>query len=699
MIEARPLAPADVLALLAETGVPHVETRVVDSAEAALAAASEAGAGPFVLKAGGLLHKSDSGGVTVGLADPEAVGAAAGSMLDRLRDAALPLLLQRQVAGTELLVGLRREPGVGAIVAVGVGGVLAEVIGDIRHAAVPIARAHARELVDGLRGRPLLAGHRGRPPADVEALVDVILAVGRLAERHPEIVELDLNPVMVGPAGAGAVAVDARAAALPASGARPGATPPNADRDVDLRGLDRLLRPRHVAVVGVSDDASKAGARIHRYLLAHGFEGRVDAIHPAGGEVDGRPRLRSLADVADSPDLISISVPAAGVPAVVRDALALHPAGIVVHSSGFAETGEEGAAGERELAAMLAGTGVRLVGPNSMGLVSTPERAAVALGGVLRLPELHAGGIALLSSSGAIGSSLASRLWEAGIGISRWVSLGNELDLDAGDLLTWLSGDDATRAVGLVLERVSAGARLRAGIEACVRAGKPVFAVLLARSEWGRRAALSHTGALIGAHELREALLRAAGAVTVPTLRVLEDALALFEAHGLPAGRRVVALTASGGASAIIADEAGVAGLELPELPAAVRRRLEAVLPPFAAIRNPIDVTVQVIVDPDGFTRALAAIADPAAFDAVLVQLTTNADPGAERTAEAICTTSARAALPVVVARYGARSLAPRGMAVYERAGIPVLDTPERAVAVVAALVRAGEALRHPDDR
>lgn len=677
------LAPVAALALLAAAGVPHAETLTADGPEAAEAAARTAGPGPFVLKAGGLLHKSDDGGVALGLADPEAVAAAARDLERRLGERARPLLLQRQHAGTEVLVGVRREPGVGAAVAVGLGGIHAEVLGDVRHAVAPLGRERAHALLRELRGWALLAGHRGAPAADVAALVDLVVAVSRLAEEHPELVELDLNPVLVGAPGAGALAVDVRALVAE----------PAAARDVDARGLGRLLCPRRVAIVGVSDDSAKSGARIHDHLLDHGFRGRVDAIHPRGGERRGQPRLRSLADVDGSPDLVSVSIPAAQVAPVVREAVALRPAGIVIHSSGFGETGAEGAALEAELRRLVAGTGVRLIGPNSMGIVSTPERAAVALGGMLRLPELAAGGIALLSSSGALGSSLASRLWEASVGISRWVSLGNEADVDAGDLLAWLAADDATRIVGLVLERIADGSRLRRGVAACVRAGKPVFACLLARSEGGRQAALSHTGALVGSHTLREDMLRAAGAVPVPTLRVLEDALVLADAHGLPAGPRLGAITASGGASAILADEAQRAGIELPELPAAVRERVAAVLPPYAAVRNPIDVTVQVIVDPGGFARALEALVAPEAFDALLVQYTTNADPTAERTAEVVRDVSANAPMPVFVGRYGARSLAPRGMAVYERAGIPVLDTPERAVAAIGALVAAGRSV------
>ena len=671
-------APAELQAWLSEAGVPLTPTVSADTAEQASAAAAALGHFPAVLKAGGLLHKSDEGGVVLGLPDPQAVEAAARGLVRRLGVRALPLLVQEQRAGRrEVLVGLRREPGVAACVVVGLGGVHAEVLADTARALVPLTHEDARRAVRELRGFPLLAGHRGDVPVDLEALCDLLVRLSTLAQARPDIVELDLNPVLAGEDGV--VAVDARAVVAAGPPARPGPRP----------RLARLFDPRHVAVVGVSDDPAKIGSRIFGYLLAHGFRGRVDPVHPQGGTVRGRQRHRSLADVDGSPDLVCIAVPSHRVVGVAREAVDRGAGAVIVHSAGFGETGPEGRERESELARLLAGAGIPLLGPNSMGIFSPPSGLAASLSGGLELPELRAGRVALVTSSGALGSCLASRLFEAGVGLSRWVHLGNEANLDAADCLAWLADDPHTGVVGLLLENVTDGARLIEAGRRAATAGKPMFVYNMVRTDGGRAAARSHTGALVGSYALREDVLAAAGAVSVPTLRVLEDALAQAATWGLPRGPRLVAITASGGACSIIADAAEAAGIALPEMPPATRDAVRPLLPDFVAVRNPLDVSAQIISDASDFAGVLDNLLDAGTYDAALLQFTTNADPSAEIVAKAVVDARQRTPIPLYVSRFGAPALAPRGMAAYASADIPVLDAPDRAMDAVAALVQA----------
>ncbi|MQA87473.1 MAG: hypothetical protein GEV03_23320 [Streptosporangiales bacterium] len=690
-LERRPAGQVEVQTWLGEAGVPLARTKTAETPEEAGAAAAALGRFPVVLKAGGLLHKSDEGGVVLGLGDPDAVLAEARRLLDRLGARALPLLVQEQLTGREMLLGLRREAGLGALVLVGFGGTEAEVLADTARALVPVTADEARGTVSRLRGYPLLAGHRGEPPRDVAALCDLLVRVSRLAEARPDIVELDLNPVLVKGQGEGAVAVDARAAVAPPP-------PSSAGNRPDLR---RLFDPRHVVVVGVSDDPGKIGSRIFGYLLGHGFGGRVDPVHPKGGTVLGRHRYRSLAEVGGSPDLVCVAVPSQHVDDVAREAVARNAGAVIVHSSGFAETGTEGRDREERLAEAMRDAGIPLLGPNCMGVLSPPTDLAASMSGGLEYPDLRAGPAAIVTSSGALASCLASRLLEAGIGLSRWIHLGNEADVDAADCLDWLADDPHTKVVGLLLENVADGARLVEAGRRVAAAGKPMFAYTMVRTDRGRAAALSHTGALVGSHELREDLLAAAGAVSVPTLRVLEDALALAATDGLPAGPRLVAVTASGGACSIIADAAEAAGIELPELPPRTREAVGALVPDFAAVRNPLDLSAQIISDASGFGATLDNLVDGGTYDAVLLQFTTNADPSAEIVAKAVVAARQRSPIPLYVSRFGAAALAPRGMAEYASAGIPVLDAPDRAMDAIAALVRARRQLdaREPSAR
>ncbi|WP_165969030.1 acetate--CoA ligase family protein [Actinomadura sp. KC06] len=688
----------ELFTLLAQAGIPVAVSRLAaDADEAARAAAglgTPEGAQPgarLVLKAGGLEHKTDDGGVVLGLNGPGEVRTAAAGLLSRLGARALPLIVQRQHEGHEMLAGLRREPGVGAVVVVGTGGIHTEVVADAVDALVPLDRAAAEDLVRRHPLHRLLAGHRGSPALDVPALVDLLVALSELAERRPDIGELDLNPVLMGRLGEGVIAVDARMATIDAPPVR---RPAARAGPAGPARLDPLLRPRHIAVVGVSDDPAKTGARIYRYLTEKGFTGRVDAVHPSGGEIGGRPRHRSLAAVPGVPDLVCIAVPAKAVPDVAREAAALGAGAAIVHSSGFAETGPDGERLQREVAAIFHDAGIPLAGPNSMGVVVPETGMAASLSGALEADELAAGGVALISSSGALGSCVASRLMEQGVGLSRWVHLGNEADLDVAAYLEWLAHDPKTEVVGLLLENVTDGDRLiRAGRELAAR-GKPLFAFNMVRSQGARAATRSHTGALVGSHRLRAAVLDAASATRVPTLRVLQDALILASSGGLPRGNRLLAVAASGGACTIIADGAETGGIALPPFPDGVRERVAGVLPDFVAPVNPLDMSAQIIGRPEVLGEVLEHALDDSRYDAALVQLTTNADPGAELTAKVVVAVRQRISIPLYVARFGAESLAPAGMAAYAAAGIPVLDAPDRTMDALAAVVRAAGKLR-----
>lgn len=674
------LGQDEALTRLEEVGIATPAAGTGMDAEAAAAAAAELPGPWLVLKAGGLLHKTDDGGVVLGLEGPGAVRTAAEDLLARLGDGALPLVVQEQFEGVEVLVGLRRVPQLGTALVVGAGGVLTEVLQDVQYESVPVDVVTARAMLDRLRIRPLLDGVRGGASHDVDALVAAMVAVSQLAERHPDIAEMDLNPIMVGSAGQGVRAVDVRVLV---------------DRPQErltvraVRDLDRLLAPRSVAVVGVSDDRSKVGTRLFGHLVTHGFPGALHPIHPSGGTIDGHRRARSLRELGSAPDLVCIAVPAQHVPAVAQEAVEVGAGSVLVHSSDFAEIGDRGRRLQDELAAVLAAGGVPLAGPNDMGIVAPHQGLAASISGALSRVELRAGSVALVSSSGALGSCLATRLLEHGVGLSHWIHAGNEADVTIAEYLRWLVDDAATGAVGLLLEDIKDGPTFAAATQELNAAGKPVFAYHMVRTASGSAAAQSHTGAMVGAFELRESVLRAGGVVSTPSLQTLEDALRLAARHGLPAGPRLAALTFSGGACTIIADTAVELGVELPDLDAGTRGAIQEHVPAFAAVRNPLDVSYQLISSPDRFEAVLAALAGGNAFDAVLLQFTTNADPGATAIAEAAVSLLETTEIPVYLSRYGGDQLAPAAMARYRDAAIPVLDAPDRAMRAVAALVEA----------
>jgi acyl-CoA synthetase (NDP forming) len=674
------LAPEDLLTRLAGLGLPVPQSQLCDTVDDAAAIAEAIGGdGAVALKAAGLLHKSDHGGVVLGLRGIDEVRVAAEEMLERVGSEALPFLVQEMSSGLEVLVGARRHPELGVTVTVGMGGTATEVHRDVVTVRAPVE--DPRSVLRRLRIWPLLDGFRGAARRDVAALCQVITTVSQLALDDATIAELDLNPVLVQEVGQGVCVVDARLITVPDSEvptARPG--PSN---------LERMMSPRHVVVVGVSDDPDKVGARLFRYLRSHGYAGRLDAVHPQGGEVGGLTRYRTLSEVPGSPDLVCVTIPSRAVPDVAREAVAKSCGALLVHSSDFAETGEEGRSQQAELARVCADGGLPLAGPNNMGIVVPRLGLAASISGGLEEP-LVAGRAALLTSSGALGSCLATRLMGDGIGLSAWLHGGNEAGLVLADFLAHSAADEHTRTAGLLLEDLKDGDRFVEAGRAMAAQRKPVFAYNMARSDKGREAALSHTGALVDSFAAREAVLEAACVVSVDSLRELEDAVMLAATGPLPAGNRLVAVTFSGGACAIIADATEGTDVEMPELSEATRDAVRSHVPPYSAVRNPFDLSYQMVTRDDDFEQVLTKLTAAGEFDAVLVQFTTNADPYAARLAERVVALRDRLDVPMYVSRYGGAHLATKALARYAELGVTVLDAPDRATKAIAALMRAG---------
>ena len=659
-------------------GIAVAPGHFVRDANAVEAAAGELDAGLLVVKAAGLNHKSDRGGVRLHLPDPASARTAADELLADLGPEALPLLVQQQGDGTEILIGIRRDAKLGPAVLVGTGGTKAEIEKDVAYMVAPVDRSDATRALRELRLWPILAGYRGSSELDVDALVTTIVDVSRLAVEDPHIIELDLNPVLVSTTGA--VTVDVRIVVE------------NECVEIVTDGpaldLQRLMSPRHIAVVGVSDDEHKTGSRLFRYLRTHGFEGRLDAIHPAGGEHEGQRRFRTLEELPHSPDLVCIAVPARAVGKVLDACLSVEAGGVIVHSSGFAEADEQGRELQRTLAAKANEARLPILGPNSMGLV----RPAIGLtasisGGLEHAPR--PGGTALLSGSGALGSCLATRLMGAGVGLSCWVHVGNEAQTGVADYLDWLVRDDRTDHIGLLLEDIKDGPALIEAGQRARAAERPVVAYDLVPSEEAREAALSHTGALLGSLELRRAVLDAAGIAVTASLQTLEDALRLLAAEHRPPGRRLAVVTFSGGACSIISHEATSRGISLPELPKVTADRIARRVPPYAAVRNPLDVSYEMISRPDDFSEVLLELVESQAYDALLVQFTTNADPYAQHTASAAIRVRSQARIPVYLSRFGAPHLAPLALNEYREAGVHLMDTPDRAIQAIAAVMDA----------
>jgi acyl-CoA synthetase (NDP forming) len=366
-----------------------------------------------------------------------------------------------------------------------------------------------------------------------------------------------------------------------------------------------------------------------------------------------------------------------------------------LYSAGFGEAGTIGVKLEEDLLAVVAGDGVRVrcVGPNSNGVVSTGAAVFASIGMALEIDPTAPGPVALVTQSGAVGSSLLSRGWDDGIRFSRWVSTGNEVDISLGEYLEFLAGDSCTTVILLFIEGIRDGDCFAGAVARCVRAGKPVVAYKAGSSVAGRRAVSSHTGALAGDDSLYDAYFRTLGVARVSSLRGLLDAGRVLSCYSLPKGNRVALITMSGGAAAILSDECATAGLSVSELPLSVQEQLTAVMPGFGTVGNPLDVTAEAITDPSVLIECLRTIVACEEVDMVAVQLTTNADPSALAIAEGIVGVIQRTAKPVLVGRLGSPRLAPLAMQHYRVSDVPVFDSPEALIAAARVLATCGDVI------
>lgn len=337
-----------------------------------------------------------------------------------------------------------------------------------------------------------------------------------------------------------------------------------------------LFAPRGVALFGASGDPAKNTARPQRYLQKHGYTGAIAPINRSRREVLGLPAYPSLAEVPGDIDHAFVMVPPQDVLAACEECFARRVPVVTIFTDGFGETDDAGRAAQARLVGRARRAGVRLLGPNSIGLISTEPPTALSVNAVLELEHLLAGPLGLISQSGSLIGAFLSRGAARGVGFSRLVSVGNESDLSVGELAELLVDDPQTRAILLFLETVRDPERLARAARRAFAAGKPVIAYKLGRSPAGVELARSHTGALAGDDRAVDAFLRACGVLRVRNFEALIETAFLAIGQRPPARRRVAIMTTTGGGAALVADPLGAAGIELVAPPAEVADRIRA---------------------------------------------------------------------------------------------------------------------------
>jgi acetyl coenzyme A synthetase (ADP forming)-like protein len=449
-----------------------------------------------------------------------------------------------------------------------------------------------------------------------------------------------------------------------------------------VAAVSSFLAPRSVAVIGASSRAGSVGNQVVRNLLESDFNGPVYAVNPRPGTIESLPAYASIEDVPDPVELAVIAVPAAAVVEVARACGRRGVRALLVLSAGFAEVGEEGARRQRELVGICRDAGMRLVGPNCIGVVNTDPQ--VRLDATFARATPPVGGVGFLSQSGALGLAIMEGAAELGLGLSSFVSNGNKADISGNDLLEYWESDARTDLIVLYLESFG-NPRKFSRLARRVGQAKPVLAVKSGRSSAGSRATSSHTGALVSASDVTVgALFRQAGVIRTDTLSELFNVARLLSAQPVPRGRRVGIVTNGGGLGILCADACEAAGLDVSELPERVRDDLAQFLPPAAATANPVDMIATATAEHYG--RAVATLAASGAVDAVIALFIPPLATRAEDVARAVAAAAVTTQLPVLAVFAAQEPPA----AALEHAGerIPAYGFPEDAA---HALGRAAE--------
>jgi len=451
--------------------------------------------------------------------------------------------------------------------------------------------------------------------------------------------------------------------------------------------LGPLLAPKTVAVIGASRSRTSVGGEIFANLVAHPFAGAVYPVNVTAPHVQGVHAYRSVAEVPDTIDLAVIAVPASNTPAVVTECARARVKAAVIITAGFGELGDEGTRAQAAMVATARQAGMRLVGPNCLGVLSTDPDV-----------ELHAtfatgwpprGNVSIASQSGALGIALLDEARDHGIGIRHFVSLGNEADVSAEDLLEYWEDDPETRVIAIYLESFRNPRRFLEVARRVTRT-KPIVAVKSGRSSAGARAAGSHTGALATRDAVVDALLTQAGIIRVATLEELFDATTLLAAGCIPSGKRVAIVTNAGGPGILAADACEARGLSVPAFDGATARALAGAAPE-ASVRNPVDLAAS--AKAEAFDVAMPIALADHGIDALLVVCVPTTNTDVLEVARVVARTRSYATKPVVACVMGKRGVA-EARALLHDARLPVYSLPESAAAALAAAATHAESAR-----
>jgi 3-hydroxypropionyl-CoA synthetase (ADP-forming) len=595
-----------------------------------------------------ILHKTDVGGVKVGLNSEQEVKDTFEEMYFRLKEKydVTGVLLEKMVPpGVETIVGLQNDSQFGPCIMVGLGGIYTELFKDVSFRVLPINKIDALEMLESLKGKSILKGFRGSNPIDLEMLATAIVNIGTLGtDMAGKYESVDFNPVVVYPNNYYVVDAKIILRTLPSDDSISKSVP-------DSSYMDLFFNASSVALIGASPEAGKIGNSVLESLSKHQYKGKVYPVNAKGyPEIMGLKAYKSLSDIGDAVDVVVVTVDLRFVPDLLKECGRKNIHNMVVISGGGKELGGERAEIEKQVQTLSKELKVRIIGPNCIGIYNAENGLDCAFQGHARMLRPRRGKVAFLSQSGTIG--IAFMETSDAFGLSKMISYGNRSDVDEADMIQYLAEDPKTDVIGLYVEGLGDGRKFINTARRVIKDyKKPIVVFKNGRSARGAKQAASHTGSLGGSFAVINGAFDQSGIISLDSYEELTGSLKALTWQPVPKGNRVAMVTNGAGPIIAAIDNFERLDLQLAQLSEETLRKFKEHYPATYVLGNPCDVTGS--ANADDYRFAIQAFIDDPNVDIIMPWFVFQDDPLEENIVEVLAEFQRQDKKPILVGAMG----------------------------------------------
>lgn len=635
--------------ILGEYGIKVPKYALVTNSDEAVQRSKEIGF-PLVAKivSPDILHKTDVGGVKVGLNSEEEVKKAFDDMFNRLKEKfdVKGVLLEKMVPkGVELIVGLQNDSQFGPSIMVGLGGIYTELFKDVSFRVLPVTKNEAAKMLENLRGKDILKGFRGSKPVDLDMLSQAIVNIGTLGvDMAGKYESIDFNPVVVYPDSYNVVDAKIILKDKTTENAISMASP-------DSSYMDLFFNAKSVALIGASPETGKIGNSVMESLVKHDYKGKVFPVNAKGyPEIMGVKAYKNLMEIEDTIDVVIVTVDLKFVPDLMAECGKKNIHNMVIISGGGKELGGERAAIEKRVQDLSRELKIRIIGPNCIGIFNGENRLDCAFQGHLRMLRPKQGNVSFLSQSGTVG--IAFMETSDAFGLSKMISYGNRSDVDEADMIHYLAQDPSTNVIGLYVEGLGDGRKFMNSAKNVIKQyQKPIVVFKNGRSTKGAKQAASHTGSLGGTFAVISGAFEQTGIISVDSYEELTSALKALTWQPIPKGNKIAMVTNGAGPIIAAIDNFERLNLELAQLSDQTMKSFKEHYPATYVIGNPCDVTGS--ASADDYRFAIQAFLDDPNVDIIMPWFVFQDDPLEEKIVDILADFQKQKKKPILIGAMG----------------------------------------------